>query len=435
VHALLLSLAVAASPDAVKASCDAGKASDCVQLGRLYQNGRGLKKDMAAAAAAYKKACDLADASGCTSLGTMHNSGLGMRKDVARAEELFRQGCDGGDAPGCMSVGFAQAVKEDGALSLPAAVASFVRANDLATKACDAGQWYASADNVSGCFVLGSLNEAGWGVRKDVVRAAGFYERGCTAGDDHACAFAARLYRTGTGVAKDPARAATLLEHACDAEHGWGCEELGEVAKAYQSGSGVSKDVARGAALFVRACENGEGSACDDLGDLYASGKGVPKDSAKAAAAYKKACDHGFVYDLSPAALQTACDSGSGAACKQLAYRATMGERGVAKDEARAEKMNERACDAGIAEACWDRGSSYDWRSEESKARAQAFAARGVPLDEKACAAGEGEACYRLGTAYRVGTGVEKDPAKAAAFYKEACNRGSTEGCWQTFGR
>ena len=47
----------------------------------------------------------------------------------------------------------------------------------MAEKACDNGQVVASANNVSACFLLGSLYEEGWGVGKDVARAAGFYER------------------------------------------------------------------------------------------------------------------------------------------------------------------------------------------------------------------------------------------------------------------
>jgi TPR repeat protein len=411
---LLLALVLAASGDelAVKKGCDAGKAADCTQLGIVYLNGRGVKTDRASAAAAFKKACDLRDAGGCTSLGIMHTQGLGMRKDEARGIELLGQGCDGGDPHGCMQRGFALA-GGNRVLGLPVAVALLARAADLAGKACDDGQVMASANNVSACSLLGSLYEEGWGVGKDV----------------------AHLYRTGKGVPKDVSRAEKVLEHACDAEHEAGCYELGDVAQAYLSGTGAAKDVARAAALFQRACDHGGASACPGLGDLYASGKGVPKDAGRAAAAYKRACDHGFVYDLSGSALQMACDSGSGAACRQLSHLLSRGakEKGVAKDEAGAARLMERACDAGIAEACSDLGSSYDWRSEESKARAGAFAARGVSLDEKGCAAGEGQACYRLGNAYWFGLAVAKDPTKAAELFKQACNGGSSDGCRSTF--
>ena len=132
--------------------------------------------------------------------------------------------------------------------------------------------------DVSGCSLLGSLYEQGWGVAKDPKRAAALFEKSCSGGDATGCFFLGNMYHSGSSLPKDVARAAALFERACNPTQEDGCYSLAQVGEMYLSGSGVSKDVARAAVLLERACDGGTASACASLGEMYRSGTGVRKD-------------------------------------------------------------------------------------------------------------------------------------------------------------
>ena len=53
-----------------------------------------------------QKACDGGDAAGCTQLGFLYLEGKGVKKDYLKAVKLYQKGCDGGNAVGCMLLGF-----------------------------------------------------------------------------------------------------------------------------------------------------------------------------------------------------------------------------------------------------------------------------------------------------------------------------------------
>ena len=49
----------------------------------------------------YKIACDKDAFEACGELGALYTQGLGVKKDAAKAKELFKKACDGGDKAGC----------------------------------------------------------------------------------------------------------------------------------------------------------------------------------------------------------------------------------------------------------------------------------------------------------------------------------------------
>jgi len=49
-----------------KAQCDQGRALACAVLGAMYDEGTGVKKDVAQAVAFYRKACDGRSPMGCS---------------------------------------------------------------------------------------------------------------------------------------------------------------------------------------------------------------------------------------------------------------------------------------------------------------------------------------------------------------------------------
>jgi uncharacterized protein len=67
-------------------------------------------------------------------------------------------------------------------------------------------------------------------------------------------------YMSGSGVKEDMKRAIGLFEKACEAGLAGGCLNLG---LAHQHGDGVAKNLERAKALFKKGCEFGFVPACD----------------------------------------------------------------------------------------------------------------------------------------------------------------------------
>ncbi|MCR6588090.1 tetratricopeptide repeat protein [Campylobacter insulaenigrae] len=77
-----------------KKSCDLNDGLGCFNLGIMYANGSGIKKDNFKAVELYQKSCDLNDGLGCFNLGAMYAIGSGVRKDISKALEYFGKACD-----------------------------------------------------------------------------------------------------------------------------------------------------------------------------------------------------------------------------------------------------------------------------------------------------------------------------------------------------
>ncbi len=193
-------------------ACDGGDAKGCELLGRIYEEGKGVAKNLARAAQLYKQACDGGDAEGCANLGFAHQQGEGVAKDLSRAAQLHKQACDGG---------------------------------------------YAFA-----CAALGVSYGHGYGVAKDLARAAQLFRQSCNAGDAFGCGALGVAYTNGNGVPKDPERAARLFKQSCEGGDARGCANLGV---ACLGGAGVAKDPERAAQLFKQSCDAGDLEVCGRL--------------------------------------------------------------------------------------------------------------------------------------------------------------------------
>ena len=74
----------------------------CVNLGLLYEDGKGVKQDYRKAKLYYEKACrNLNEALGCFGIGTRYNKGLGVRQNSQTAKEYYGKACDLGEQAGC----------------------------------------------------------------------------------------------------------------------------------------------------------------------------------------------------------------------------------------------------------------------------------------------------------------------------------------------
>jgi TPR repeat protein len=129
-----------------------------------------------------------------------------------------------------------------------------------------------------------------------------------------------------------------------------------------------------------KACSAGDLARCADLGETYLKGVGAPRDPNKGIEI-----------------LRAACNKDGAHACAVLAQAYTNGD-GIAKDVNMASALLGRACEDGDEEACVQ-------ACDQSK---------------------EAIRCLRVGVLAAKGA---KDPRRAAAYYRKACDLGHPLGC------
>jgi len=82
-------------------ACDHGHLRSCKTLGWLYENGRGVVRDLVRARALYTQACEGGELTSCKSLGLLLDLGLGGTVDRRRAAELYARACAVGELDAC----------------------------------------------------------------------------------------------------------------------------------------------------------------------------------------------------------------------------------------------------------------------------------------------------------------------------------------------
>lgn len=158
------------------------------------------------------------------------------------------------------------------------------------------------------------------------------------------------------------------------------------------------------------------------------------------------------------AVLQTLCDRNKASDCRELAGRLRSGSSALPKDNVRAAKLYQKACDLGSGASCADGGNMYAngdkvpndpvvatimlekacelmRRADQCGFLAGRYAeGRGVKKDDMAAARlyrracddfGEfflSDACYELGAAHAAGRGTVKDSSLALNYYNKACD-------------
>jgi TPR repeat protein len=194
---------------------------------------------------------------------------------------------------------------------------------DLKTKCKD-------ADNPSACADLGILFMDADGVKKDMSRAAGLFDKACAGGEGRACTNLGLLYKRGDGIQADDERATAYLKRACHLRHAHGCFILGMM---HQRGDGVEANPDVAGSCFFNACSmehEPSGIACHKLADmmLTRAGKG---DDVGAARFYRRSCNLGAQsactrYEELLHTTKSNCASGASAAC--TAYKQMVAEAG-----------------------------------------------------------------------------------------------------------
>jgi TPR repeat protein len=265
-------------------ACDRGVFFACLPVARMYQDGRGVTRDLARAAELLKVACDAEVPAACHELALAQREGRGIPRDRTAAERSFARACDLRVDESC------QVLCDAGALSRCMDV---VRLRDrlfpsdqemqtlrpLMEKACAGGL-------ADGCVRLAQAVREGRGGPADPMRALELLERACAIDATAGCTALAETLRTAHGPARDPRRALALLEGACTAGHGPACRPAGSMR--YQSEAGPP-NAQRALELFERGCRAGDADSCYVLG-LNLAAPGPAQDRARARVLFRAAC-------------------------------------------------------------------------------------------------------------------------------------------------
>jgi uncharacterized protein len=222
-------------------ACEAGDGIGCANLGRLYDAPReGVSMDRGKARTFYAQACERGVASGCTYSGIAALKGEGGPVDEAKAVQFFARACDGGDATACGYLGNALLDGRGTARNETLAITALTRGCDggAALGCSGLGTAYAngrggvSRDSVravtlwrsactagaipQACGNLGAAYQRGSGIARDDARAVQYLSQACESNYGAGCTGLAQMYEAGSAVtAKSPTRAAEFYRRGC----------------------------------------------------------------------------------------------------------------------------------------------------------------------------------------------------------------------------
>jgi hypothetical protein len=174
-----------------KAAADAGQAEAQFDLGILYAQGLGVRRDLTEAAFWYRKAAEQGNAEAEFALGQMYSRGWGVPRDQADAIRWLQM---------------ANSVESDGPPTDWANVEGYGMPQDNQL----AAYWYqlaAQKGHPEAEFNLARLYAGGHGVKKDEEQAARWVSASATQGYAPAMVNLGMRFATGSGVAQNEQRA------------------------------------------------------------------------------------------------------------------------------------------------------------------------------------------------------------------------------------
>ncbi|MGL2897953.1 tetratricopeptide repeat protein [Helicobacter pylori] len=74
-------------------ACNLNYGGGCGALGDLYDDGKGVEKNLIKAAYFYSKACELKESFGCGALGVLYYNGQGVEKNLTKAAYFYSKAC------------------------------------------------------------------------------------------------------------------------------------------------------------------------------------------------------------------------------------------------------------------------------------------------------------------------------------------------------
>ncbi len=191
----------------------AGNVQAQLALGKAYEEGKNVKRDLLAAANWYKRALRQGDVEATFRLARLvHNGGGKLAKSPELAAQLYRRA---------------------------------------------AQQGHSGAQNW-----LGFSYQFGFGLTRDYARAVNWYRKAAEQGYPPAQNNLGMLYLSGKGVSRDLLKAAQLFRAAVKKRYSWAENNLGGL---YEMGWGVRRNSKRAKDLYRSAAASGNAQAKKNL--------------------------------------------------------------------------------------------------------------------------------------------------------------------------
>ena len=380
-------LLAAASADEVEAR---------VELGRLYESGRGVLRNLADAAACYEQAAARGHTAAMTRLAVLlvagaelgadappiaglHPNGASVARAPERARTLALAAAAAGDVEAATLAGYLHAAGIGGPVDMAVALAHYAPAAD--------------AGNIEAALGYATLLAGGHVGPADAAAARPWFEKAAAAGNITArTSLAVDLVR-GLGGPADPARARDLLEAAAASGHAPASRLLGLLLL---EGDALARDPAAGERHLRVAAARGDLEATHRLAEhVRTSAPG------EARSLHRRAAEKHHIGSM-----------------RRLADMLRRGEGGE-RDLADAAHWLEAAADRGDRDAQFTLGVAH-------------AVGDGVPFDlvraaewsQRAAEAGHPAAKVNIGRFQMQGTGTTRDPASALRWLSSALDDG-----------
>lgn len=364
-------------------------------------------------------ACGRGDMSACEIAGIGYLQGVAVTRDLGRARIMLERSCEAGHALACSN--YAKMAQDNQGVTLPPE-----RQLSLLRRGCE------EADN-NACYRVGKALMAIDNPNEHVLREARLrFEKACDGGEKDACFVLGLAAKTGRFGARDVVKASRLLTAACNDDNATACYELADLQSTPNT---ALTDPAKARKNLDKACSLNTGAACAKLAEVFAHGVGVPQNTAKAQALHATACEldqvqscltlglHQLERDPEAAnlTLQKACEAKLPQACFERAQLLEGRTKGVQVDREAALDLYEQACSANVARACTFGGLLT--LALNPKGLPQTEREQVVKRIERGCSAErEADACRHWGAWLSRGEhGVTKDGAKAATILGPIC--------------
>jgi TPR repeat protein len=228
-----------------------------VDLGEKYEQGRGVKKDVAQAAQLYEQAGDRSRWAQFK-LGILYMQGDGVPKSEAKALQWWQKSADGGNGKAQNNLGFmhdrGMVVQRD-----------YRKALDWYLLAQARGVPQAKAN-------LEDLFEEGRGAPAEPSNLAAWYRTGAEAGVASAQYRLGTFYAKGRGVARDELEAVKWLQWAVEQGYAKAIPELADayfvLGQRYERGEGVAPDQQAAMQFYSQAALLGNKRALDRMVEI-----------------------------------------------------------------------------------------------------------------------------------------------------------------------
>lgn len=371
-----------------------GRADAQVALGRLYETGRGVLRNLADAAAWYRRAAGdpVAEVRLATllligakappppgALGSLFPNGAGIEPDPVEARALAVASARGGNTEGQALAGYLHAAGIGGLVDMTAAETHYRPA--------------AEAGNPEAALGLATLLAGGHVGAADPSAARPWFAKAAAAGNPTAQTSLALDLLQGSGGPRDPAEAVRLLESASAAGHAPALRLLGLL---HLEGGPVAQDRVKAETCLRTAAGLGDPDAAAKLGDILAD-----------------VADHEAAEWY-----RTAADRGHRSSMRRLAEFYKRG-RGVPTDPVQAMTWLKRAAERGDPDAQFTLGVAYAVGDGVDRDFVSA-----AFWSKAAAEAGHRSAKVNIGRFRMQGIGGPRDPAEALRWLRTAMDDG-----------